>query len=326
MNSKSQCHTAQTGIIFAGTPEFAGIHLQALLDANIKPIAVYTQPDRRAGRGKKLTPSRVKQIAMEADIPVFQPESFKDQQDIEQLAQLKPTLMIVVAYGLLLPLEVLQIPKRGCINVHGSLLPRWRGAAPIQRAIAAGDQKTGICLMQMEQGLDTGPVLAQQELPISDTDTAGQLHDRMAVCGAELLVKKLPLILDGKLSKQQQDPALANYAHKLEKREANLDWQKSAKDLSLLIRAFNPWPVCSFELSGERIRVWQASVIKNDSPHTNSDISAGTLVKISEDGLQVLTRQDLLQLEVIQLPGKKPMPVAELLRGQSDKFQVGMQL
>ncbi len=316
-HSKTDCR-----FVFAGTPDFAAIHLQALIDANQIPIAVYTQPDRPAGRGKKLTASAVKQVALAHDIPIYQPLSFKDEAAIKQLQSLAPELMIVVAYGLILPERVLTIPSRGCVNVHGSLLPRWRGAAPIQRAIAAGDTKTGVCLMQMEKGLDTGPVFCCSQTAI-DTLTAGELHDVLAELGANLLVEQLSALCQGQLKTCPQDEKLATYAHKLSKQEAHIDWQQSAHTLLLKIRAFNPWPVCFSKISDDSLRIWNASIDENSQDTAQPP---GTILSVSEQGIQVQTAEGILNLEQIQLPGKKKMAVADIMRGQTDRFQPGMKL
>jgi len=310
-------------IIFAGTPEFAAIHLKALIDAQVPIKAVYTQPDRRAGRGKKISSSAVKQLALEHNICVYQPESLKDEQSQQQLKALQPDLMIVVAYGLILPQQVLNIPQLGCINIHGSLLPRWRGAAPIQRAIAAGDTHTGVCIMQLEQGLDTGPILAHQSLPILPIDTAGSLHDKMAEHGAKLLLENLKAILQHQLVAVAQDSSKACYAEKLLKPEAEINWNQTAQRLSLLIRAFNPWPVCFFRLGANNIRVWSAQqVIHSNSTHQNP----GTINAVNKDSIDVNTGEGLLRITKMQIPGKKPMSVADILRGQPHLFEKDIQL
>lgn len=306
--------------IFAGTPDFAAIHLQALIDAGKVPVAVYTQPDRPAGRGKKLTASPVKLIALAHKIPLYQPVSFKDEDAVKQLDALAPELLIVVAYGLILPESVLATPKMGCVNVHGSLLPRWRGAAPIQRAIAAGDTKTGVCLMQMEKGLDTGPVYHCLQTPINQL-TGGELHDVLADLGARLLVEQLEALCQGQIKTCPQDDKQATYAHKLTKKEAHIDWHQSAHTLLLKIRAFNPWPVCFSKLSDDLLRIWNASILETEQ---NTDQLPGTIVDVSEQGIQVQTGDGILNLQQVQLPGKKKMLVADIIRGQKDRFQPGM--
>ncbi len=308
--------------VFAGTPDFAAIQLQALIDAGRAPVAVYTQPDRPAGRGKILTASPVKQIAVAHQIPVYQPTSFKQEDTVRQLAALAPDLIIVVAYGLILPESVLTIPAQGCVNVHGSLLPRWRGAAPIQRAIAAGDKNSGVCLMQMEKGLDTGPVLDCLSTPIGKL-TGGELHDVLAELGSRLLVKQIAPLCHGNIKTCPQNDSLATYAHKLTKQEALIDWHQHAMTLWLKIRAFNPWPVCYTYLSDDSLRIWSASIIKNTNKN-NQD--CGTILAVSDTGIQVQTGDGILNLEQLQLPGKKKMAVADIIRGQKDRFQPGMKM
>ncbi|MEE9447042.1 MAG: methionyl-tRNA formyltransferase, partial [Arenicellales bacterium] len=248
-------------IVFAGTPDFSVPCLQALIDSPVEIVGVYSQPDRAAGRGKKVQQSAVKQCALEAGLTVFQPESFKKKVAREQLAELQPDLLVVVAYGLILPQSVLDIPKINCINVHASLLPRWRGAAPIQRAIEAGDTQSGVCLMQMERGLDTGPVLASATVEITRTQTGGGLHDVLSLSGAELLKDKLADILAGTLEPQIQAEQGVSYAHKLNKAEMQIDWALSAVEIVNKIRAFNPWPVMSTSLGKKVIRVHAAALI-----------------------------------------------------------------
>ena len=247
-------------IVFAGTPEFAAEHLKALLDSPYEIVAVYTQPDRPAGRGQKLMPSPVKQLAVAHDIPVFQPPTLRNAEAQEQLAALKPDLMVVVAYGLILPQVVLDIPRLGCINSHASLLPRWRGAAPIQRAVEAGDAESGVTVMRMEAGLDTGPMLLKVVTPISADDTGGSLHDRLAAMGPPAVVQAIAGLADGSLQGEVQDDTLATYAHKLNKDEARIDWSRPAVELERLIRAFNPWPVCHSTLDGESVKVLAANL------------------------------------------------------------------
>ncbi|HEX4939788.1 MAG TPA: methionyl-tRNA formyltransferase [Candidatus Kapabacteria bacterium] len=305
-------------LIFAGTPEFAAIQLQALLGSRHRVIACYTQPDRPAGRGRKLTPSPVKALAQEHGIPVYQPVNFKNADDVAQLQALNADLMVVVAYGLILPKAVLDAPRLGCINVHASILPRWRGAAPIQRAIAAGDRETGVTLMQMDVGLDTGAMLLKVTTPISADDTGGSLHDRLAQIGAPALLETLEQLAAGAAKPQAQDNSLATYAHKLTKEEAKLDWTRSAADLHNLIRAFNPWPVTHTELDGDTIRVWKA-----ERQTGNHQAAPGTLLDVSRDGVTVATGDGLLRLTELQLPGGKCLPVAALLNSRADWLQAG---
>ena len=304
-------------IIFAGTPEFAAIYLKALIDEGSHEIcAVYTQPDKPAGRGKQLTESLVKQLAMAHHLPVMQPKTLRTPEAQEELAAFKADLMIVVAYGLILPQIVLDTPRLGCINVHGSLLPRWRGAAPIQQAILAGDAQTGITIMQMNAGLDTGDMLYNITTPISKTDTTSSLHDRLAALGSKILLDSLVLLEKGELKPEKQDDSLACYAHKIEKAHANIDWKKSAMDIERCIRAYHTWPVAFSHYEKQTIRIWQASVI--ESP---SSIPSGTILKVSDEGIDIACGQGALRLEVIQLPGGKPLPVSTLLRGHPHLFK-----
>ncbi len=299
-------------IVYAGTPDFAVPALQALIDAGQAPVAVYTQPDRPAGRGRKLRPSPVKLCAQEAGIPVHQPQSLRSPEVRQQLAELEPDLMVVAAYGLLLPPEVLRISRRGCVNLHASLLPRWRGAAPIQRAILAGDEETGITLMQMDEGLDTGDMLARAALPIDDRVTAGELQQELARLGAELLIGKLPDLLDGRLQPQPQDEAAATHAPKLSKAEAEIDWRKPARQLQREVRAFNPWPVSFTHLDGQPLKIWSATALDEAT-----DQPPGQVLAHERDGLRVATGEGQLRIESLQLPGKQRRSAAELLGGRS---------
>lgn len=292
-------------IIFAGTPELAAATLGALLEGGYQPCAVLTQPDRPAGRGKKLTASPVKALALEHEIPVLQPLSLRDEQAVAEVAALQPDIMVVAAYGLILPQEVLDIPGAGCLNVHASMLPRWRGAAPIQAAILAGDTTTGVCLMAMEAGLDTGPVYACDELPIGVAETAGELHDRIAVAGGALLVRHLDDILDGKLAATPQDDARATYAPKIRTADAELDWQQPAAELARKVRAYNPVPGSWFMLGDERVKCWQAQVT------AAVDALPGTVTAAGKDGIDVACSEGVLRLVSLQRPGKRPVSAAE---------------
>lgn len=308
-------------IVFAGTPEFAAIHLDALLRAGITPVAVYTQPDRPAGRGQQLHASPVKQLALQHGIPVQQPVNFKSEDAQQTLRAYQPDLLIVVAYGLLLPQAVLDIPTRGCVNVHGSILPRWRGAAPIQRALLAGDNETGVDLMQMEAGLDTGPVLASARTVIEVSDTGGSLHDRLAALGAELLVANLPHVLRGDLPSQRQQDVLATYAKKLEKAEALIDWQQSAAQIDRQIRAFNPWPVAQTTLGPDTLRIWHSQA------HTEKTSALpGTIVAQHADALLVATGDGVLAITELQWPGGKRLPVKEVLKARAQQLAAGVRL
>lgn len=300
-------------IVFAGTPEFAVASLGAAARQH-EVVAVYTQPDRPAGRGRGLMPSPVKLDAIARGIPVFQPETLKTPEAQAQLRELQPDLMVVVAYGLILPKVVLAIPTHGCWNVHASLLPRWRGAAPIQRAIQAGDDETGVCLMQMEAGLDTGPVLLRQHTPIGDTDTGGQLHDRLAQLGAQVLADGLGLLRAGLKPIPQVQPAEGvTYAHKLDKAEARLDWNQDAVALARTVRAFNPWPVAEAMLAGERVRIHGAVAIAD-----NHGKAPGTVLAAAREGIDIACGQGALRLRVVQREGGKAITAADYLNARRD--------
>ena len=299
-------------IVFAGTPDFSVPPLQALLGSSHQVVAVYTQPDRPAGRGRKLAASPVKQAAVEAGVPVHQPPSLKDDTAVEELAALKPDLMIVVAYGLLLPQRVLDIPRLGCVNIHASLLPRWRGAAPIQRAILAGDRSTGVAIMRMEAGLDTGPVYLMRETEIGPRETGGALHDRLSMLGAEALTDALPGIAAGTLPPVPQDDAGAVYAKKIEKAEGEIDWRAPAHAIDRQIRAFNPWPVAFTTHEGQPLRIWEAEPLPSTAPGT-----PGLVVAEGRDGIDVATGDGWLRISLIQAPGKRPMSAAEFLNARS---------
>ena len=311
----------QLKVIFAGTPDFAAQHLHALLDAGINVVAVYTQPDRPAGRGKQLTASPVKLLAQQHQVPVFQPHSLKEAAAQEQLAALQADLMIVVAYGLLLPAAVLEAPRLGCINVHGSLLPRWRGAAPIQRAIWAGDEQTGITIMQMDEELDTGDMLFKLACPIEPDDTSASLYDKLAKLGPEGLLTTLDRLAQGKLQPEKQQDALANYARKLSKEEALIDWQLPAAQLERCIRAFNPWPFSYLVIQEQNVKIWQAQVLAES--HT---AIPGTVLRTGKEGIDVATAEGVLRLLRLQPPGKKPMLAHELLNSRQDWFVPGQPL
>jgi methionyl-tRNA formyltransferase len=308
-------------IIFAGTPDFAARHLQALISSEHNVCAVYTQPDRPAGRGKKLTSSPVKQLAVENNIAVFQPPSLRNEDAQAELATLNADIMVVVAYGLILPKIVLDTPRLGCINVHGSILPRWRGAAPIQRALWAGDTETGVTIMQMDIGLDTGDMLLKTSLPIEDTDTSASLYEKLAVQGPDALIDALAKLSQGMLPAEKQDESLVNYAEKLSKEEAKLDWHKSAKQLWQEVRAFNPWPVSYFEHQQSSIKVWQ---VQYDAKPNHA--TPGTITQADKHGIVIATADGSLIVETMQLPNKKPLSVADILNSRADWFSVGTQL
>ncbi|NOH29461.1 methionyl-tRNA formyltransferase [Vibrio mediterranei] len=304
-------------IVFAGTPDFAARHLAVLLSSEHEVIAVYTQPDRPAGRGKKLTASPVKNIAIEHDIPVYQPVNFKSDEAKQELKDLNADIMVVVAYGLLLPQAVLDTPKLGCINVHGSILPRWRGAAPIQRSIWAGDAQTGVTIMQMDIGLDTGDMLKIATLPIEATDTSATMYDKLAELGPQALVECLADIASGNAAPEKQNDDEANYASKLSKDEAKIDWNQPAEFIERCVRAFNPWPMSFFSVEENNIKVWQSRVEDNATESV-----AGTILKADKTGIYVATSQGTLVLEQIQIPGKKAMPVSDVLNSKASWFEV----
>ncbi len=314
--------TSGLRIIFAGTPEFAAEHLKTLLGSYHQVIAVYTQPDRPAGRGKKLSASPVKEMALAHNIPVYQPLNFKMEAAQVELAALNADLMVVVAYGLILPKIVLDTPRLGCINVHASLLPRWRGAAPIQRAIEAGDSETGITIMQMDVGLDTGGMLIRAICPISPTDTGGSLHDRLLIIGTSALLEALTQIQARTTQPEKQNDSESNYAPKLSKEEAALNWNLSATELERKVRAFNPFPVAYTKLQGARddarIRVWAVKAVEKSAL-----AARGSITQITPEGFWVACAKGQLILEVLQLPGKKALHVGELLRGHPDLYRVG---
>ncbi|CAK9892030.1 MULTISPECIES: methionyl-tRNA formyltransferase [Pseudomonas] len=303
-------------IVFAGTPEFAAEHLKALIDSPYDVVAVYTQPDRPAGRGQKLMPSAVKQLAVDNGIQVLQPPTLRNAEAQAELAALKPDLMVVVAYGLILPQAVLDIPRLGCINSHASLLPRWRGAAPIQRAVEAGDSESGVTVMRMEAGLDTGPMLLKVSTPISASETGGTLHDRLAEMGPPAVLEAVAGLAAGTLQGEVQDDSLATYAHKLNKDEARLDWSRPAVELERLIRAFNPWPICHSTLNGEALKVLAASLSTGSG-------TPGEILSASKDGLIVACGEQALCLTRLQLPGGKALNFSDLFNSRREKFATG---
>lgn len=308
-------------LIFAGTPDFAARHLAALLSSDHEVVAVYTQPDKPAGRGQKLTASPVKELALAHDLPVYQPASLRKEEAQAELAALGADLMVVVAYGLILPKVVLDTPRLGCINVHGSLLPRWRGAAPIQRSIWAGDAETGVTIMQMDVGLDTGAMIRKMSCPIAADETSASLYDKLAELGPQALVDTIDAMAAGNTAAEAQDDALANYAEKLSKEEARIDWSMDAAAIERCIRAFNPWPISWFEVADQTVKVWQAEVITQDHGQR-----AGTLLKADKQGIDVATGKGVLRLLTLQPPGKKAMSVTDLLNSRRDWFEHGTQL
>ncbi len=308
-------------LVFAGTPDFAATALKALIAAGHTIVGVYSQPDRPAGRGRKLQPSPVKQVALDHEIPVFQPETLKTAEAQKQLADLKPDVMIVAAYGLILPKAVLDIPTHGCLNIHASLLPRWRGAAPIQRAIAAGDAETGITIMQMDEGLDTGAMLLKSLTAIDTSDTGGSLHDRLAELGGKAIIEALELLKKGELTGEPQNDDLACYASKLSKTEGHIDWATDATAIERLVRAFNPWPGTYTDLGDQRIRIHEARALVTDS-----DAFPGTVVHRDRDGIDIACGNGTLRITRLQLPGSRAQSVNDLINGGKELLMPGQEL
>jgi methionyl-tRNA formyltransferase len=305
-------------IVFAGTPEFSVPALEALHDAGHSVIAAYTQPDRPAGRGRAVAAGPVKRRALALGFPVEQPASLRDATAQARLAEYAPDLMVVVAYGLLLPQAVLDIPRLGCLNIHASLLPRWRGAAPIQRAILAGDTVTGVTIMQMDAGLDTGPRLLQVDCQIGPRDTGGQLHDRLASLGARAIVEAVAGWSEGALPAVPQPAAGVTYASKLSKHEARVDWSRPATEIDRQVRAFNPWPVAETRLAGEQVRIWEAEpVIAARLPAVDLSGAPGTVLPSAQGRLLVATGSGALAVLSLQLPGRKQLSAKEFLNAKS---------
>ena len=308
-------------VLFAGTPDFAAAHLQALIDApDISVIGVYSQPDRPAGRGKKLTASPVKKLAIEYQLPVFQPQSLKDPEQQRILSELQADIMVVVAYGLILPQAVLDAPRLGCINVHASILPRWRGAAPIQRAIEAGDSETGVTIMQMDAGLDTGAMLSVSRCEIDSSETSASLHQKLEQLGAPALLHTLAALSNGLAVAVEQDDQLSCYAAKITKQEALVDWSQPAQLLDRQIRAFNPFPAAYTTLGELRIKIWQAE------PTKATGLTPGQIISTDNAGLLVSCGEQSLLLTEIQLPGKSRMAVSEVLKSRGELFAPSTQL
>ena len=305
-------------IIFAGTPHFAATHLQAL-SLKHEVIAVYTQPDRPAGRGKKITASPVKLLAEELGLKIYQPVSLKDFEQQSMVINLQADIMVVVAYGLMLPQAILQAPRMGCINVHGSILPRWRGAAPIQRTVEAGDLQSGVTIMQMDVGLDTGPMLSITRCPIATNETSGSLYDKLAELGAPALLRTLDSLAAGDAVATPQDHNQSTYAHKIDKTEALINWSDNAEIIGRRIRAFNPFPAAYTELAGLRVKVWGAQMA------SSSCGLPGQIMAADSSGLLVSCGHSALLLTEIQLAGKSRMAVSEILKSRAELFAVGKQ-
>ncbi|MEC8373489.1 MAG: methionyl-tRNA formyltransferase [Pseudomonadota bacterium] len=311
--------TSPLKIIFAGTPDFAAKHLSALIDSQHEVVAVYTQPDRPAGRGKKLTASPVKVLAEEHAIDIFQPPSLKSEDAQKTLSSLNADLMVVVAYGLLLPKVILDAPKLGCINVHGSILPKWRGAAPIQRAIWAGDAETGVTIMQMDEGLDTGDMLHIAKLPVAPSDTSATMYDKLAELGPKALVE----VVDSfeSYTPVKQDDTQATYAKKLSKEEALINWHHDAAQIERNIRAFNPWPVAWMKVEDQNVKVWSARVVKAEKAAV-----PGTVLSANKEGITIATGNEALCITSLQIPGKKALPAADVINARQSWFEIGRNL
>lgn len=305
-------------IIFAGTPDFAARHLDALLSSGHQVVGVFTQPDRPAGRGKKLMPSPVKVLAEEHGLPVFQPASLRPQDNQQLVADLNADVMVVVAYGLILPKAVLEMPRLGCVNVHGSLLPRWRGAAPIQRSLWAGDDETGVTIMKMDVGLDTGDMLCKLACPITAEDTSATLYDKLAALGPKGLIDTLQQLADNTATPEVQDESLVTYAEKLSKEEAQINWSLPATQLERCIRAFNPWPMSWMMIDDQPVKIWKASVIDKTVA-----AAPGTIIDANKQGIQVATVDGILNLESLQPSGKKAMSAQDLLNSRREWFIPG---
>ena len=305
-------------IVFAGTPQFAVPTLRALIDSSHRVLAVYTQPDRPSGRGRKIIKSPVKEIAKRNELPVMQPFSLRDEMEQKKIIAMNADLMVVVAYGLILPKKVLNAFRLGCVNVHPSLLPRWRGAAPIQRAILLGDRETGISIMQMDEGLDTGNVLSKSACAISSEDTAADLHDRLSLIGADLLLETLAKLEKDDIELERQDEASANYALKIQKQEALIDWRKSAVEIARQVRAFNPRPVAFTYFEGQPMRIWGATVVDE-----KAGFGPGVLVYADKKGISISAGSGILRLHQLQLPGKQVCSNSDFINAHGDKLIPG---
>ncbi|MCP4412836.1 MAG: methionyl-tRNA formyltransferase [Gammaproteobacteria bacterium] len=312
-------------VIFAGTPEFAAAHLKALIESNHQVCGVYTQPDRPAGRGRSITASSVKQLALENNLPVLQPQSLKTTEAEELLSAFNADIMVVVAYGIILPRAILDIPALGCINVHGSLLPRWRGAAPIQRAIEAGDKETGITIMQMDEGLDTGDMLLVSKLTLNADETSESLHDRLIDCGTRALIQALDTIAQGKAEPEKQDNSKANYAKKLSKAESSIDWSQDARTIDKKIRAFTPWPGCFVSINGKKMKIMAQPWSEESFDQALDNSKMGKIISADKQGLRVACGKGSLLITSLQMPGKKMTAMASLLNAYKDLFLPGQQ-
>ncbi len=303
-------------IIFGGTPDFAAVHLKAMLENGLRPEVVYTQPDRPSGRGHKLTPSPVKVLALEHGIEVRTPLNFKNEDDIKAFEELESDLFVVVAYGIILPERIINSPKMGCINLHGSLLPKYRGAAPIQRALLDGEEETGVTVMQIAKALDAGNIYLKETLLISKEDTSGSLFEKLSILGSKTLVKSIPLILDGKLEATPQDETLATYAAKLTKAESAINFNETADEIELKVRGLNPWPIATLTKDKTVYKVFKAKAIKVAG-------EAGKIIEHNKQGLVIACKQDALLVEQIQAPGHKCVNAADLIRSRPDLFSIG---
>lgn len=307
-------------VVFAGTPDFSVPSLKALIDSPlVNLVAVYCQPDRPAGRGRKIQAGPVKSRAIQASVPIFQTENINTEEAVSHFKSLNPDLMVVVAYGALLKKQLLEIPGLGCFNLHASLLPRWRGAAPIQRAIECGDAKSGVSLMRIEEKLDAGPVLARSEINLGDNATAGWLHDRLSVMAGDLLLNNLEALCSQQLVPQDQDPSQATYAKKLSKAESCINWTESAVQIERRVRAFNPWPGSVISIEGTALKVLKASI----APRHES-ASPGEVLEVAREGIVVQSGQDAIRIEQVQKSGGAAMPVADYLNGH--RVRSGMRL
>lgn len=306
-------------IVFAGTPDFAVPVLESLFNSEHEIIAVYTQPDRPAGRGNKLHPSPVKEFALRNNIPVYQPINFKDPSAVEAFQALKPDLMVVAVYGLLLPKIILETPRLGCVNVHISLLPRWRGASPNVQPILAGDKETGVTIMQMDEGLDTGEMLYKKKYRIEPTDTAKDLREKLGILGAQALLEILPAIENGSVTREKQNNSESTHAPKIKKEDAEIAWDKTADEISRMVRAYNPWPVAYFHVDEKVIRIWEASPMNEVTKN-----KPGAVISCKKEGIDIATSSGFLRITKLQAAGGKVLTAQEFLNGHSDWFKVGL--